>query len=309
MSLLIIFNNKNAKPWKEYLQEKLPEVNIEVYPNVADASKITFALCWKPEEHILSKFPNLKVVQSAGASVEHITSTQNITKEMSISRIVDPKLSEDMFEYILMGILAHLKDFNAYHINRSQKIWEQKSYKVISNTNVCVLGLGQIGTHVAEKLQTLGFKVSGWSKSKKKIEDVLCFHKENGLNQALSSSDILINLLPLTEETENILNLTNLCQLNKGAYLINVGRGEHLVESDLLQLLETEHLSGALLDVFRNEPLDSNHPFWQHEKIFITPHVAALTNVKSASNIVIENYRNCDNEEKLINLVSIQKGY
>ncbi|MCG8326269.1 MAG: glyoxylate/hydroxypyruvate reductase A [Chitinophagales bacterium] len=284
-------------------------MDIEIYPKVKDPQRVIFALCWKPQPKILAQFPNLKVVQSVGASVEHITQSQNLPAACFLTRIVDQQLSEDMFEYILTGVMSHLKRFSDYHRDKKQKHWNQKPYKTINNTSIGILGLGSIGAYVATKFGQLGFKVKAWSRSEKHIENVSCFWGENGLGNVLDSTDILINILPLTTETADILNLQNLEQLNKNGYLINVGRGEHLVESDLLTLLENEHLSGALLDVFRTEPLPEQHPFWQHEKIKITPHIAAITNLGTASNIVVANYENLLKGEELLNVVSLKKGY
>ena len=155
----------------------------------------------------------------------------------------------------------------------------------------------------------MGFEVRGWSTSKKEIQNVKSFAGNEALDTFLKKSDILINLLPLTKETEGILNIKTLQKLPKGAFLINVGRGEHLIEEDLIQLLDNSHLSGALLDVFREEPLPKNHAYWKHPKIIITPHVASLTNVESAAKQIIENYKRFTNNQKLKHIVSIKKGY
>ncbi|WP_442264806.1 2-hydroxyacid dehydrogenase [Tenacibaculum sp. ZS6-P6] len=309
MSIVICFNNKDPKPWQKALQAKLPDTTIDIYPNVTDAEAITFALCWKPEANILAQFPNVKVVQSVGASVEHIIQSQDLASDCVVTRIVDDRLSEDMFEFILTGVLSHIKRFAEYQTAQKEKQWQQKLYKTIKTTTISILGLGKIGTHVATKLVQVGFTVKAWSKSEKTLENVSCFHGNNCLTDVLQNTDILINILPLTSVTENILNLENLSRLNKNGYLINVGRGEHLVENDLLTLLNNQHLSGALLDVFRTEPLPENHPFWEHKNITITPHIAAITNIETASGIVVTNYKNLLNEKELINVVSIQKGY
>ena len=309
MSIIICFNNKDPKPWQEALQAKLPNATIEIYPNVTDPKAITFALCWKPESNILAQFPNIKVVQSVGASVEHIIQSQDLASDCVVTRVVDDRLSEDMFEFVLTGILSHIKRFADYQKAQKEKQWQQKSYKTIQNTSIGILGLGKIGTHVATKLAQVGFTVKAWSRSEKTLENVSCFHGNEGLADVLKNTDVLINILPLTSATENILNLKHLSQLNKNGYLINVGRGEHLVENELLTLLNNQHLSGALLDVFRTEPLPEDHPFWKHENITVTPHTAAITNIETASDIVVSNYKNLLNGKEFINVVSIQKGY
>ncbi len=309
MSILICFNNKDPKPWQNVLASKLKGVKIEIYPEVEEPEKVTFSLCWKPDKNSLSKFSNLKVIQSVGASVEHIVQSQNLAPDCILTRIIDHQLSKDMFEFILAGVMSHLKKLPEYQLDEKQKSWNQKPYRRIDNTSIGILGLGKIGTHVALKLERLGFKVKAWSKSKKSIKNILCSYGHDGLSNVLCNTDILINILPLTAETENILNIKHLEQLNKNGYLINVGRGEHLVDSDLLILLNNNHLSGALLDVFRTEPLPIEHPFWRHDKVRITPHTGAITNIDTASDIVVTNYKNLLKGQELINIVSLKKGY
>ncbi len=309
MSIAICFNNKDPKPWAETLRKKLPDVEVEIYPDIKNYEEITFALCWKADRDLLTRFPNLKVVQSVGASVDHILNYRTLSEDIILSRIVDDNLSADMFEFVLAGIMSHIKRFDNYGQYAKDQQWQPIPYKSIKDVTIGVLGLGKIGSYVASNLGALGFTVKGWSRTPKEIENTTCYFGEAGLRDVLQSTDILINILPYTKQTEDILNAKNLKQLNPEAYLINVGRGEHLVENDLLDLLESKYLFGALLDVFRTEPLPMDHPFWQHEKIKTTPHIAAITNVDSASKIVISNYRNLQEGKKLLNVVSIADGY
>ncbi len=309
MSIAIIFNNKNPSPWQAVLMEKLANVSVEIYPNIKNKDSITFALVWKAEENILSQFPNLKVVQSVGASVDHITRTQQLADDVQVTRIVDRQLTIDMYEFLLTVTMNWLKQIPSYFHQEQVKKWSQIAYKNISDIRMTILGLGQIGAYCAVEFSKLGFHVKGWSRSAKGLPKVDCYHGDTGLSKALSRTDLLINILPLTHETRDILNVNNLQKLAKGAYLINVGRGEHLVENDLLQVLETGHLSGAHLDVFREEPLPEKHSFWELKNVTITPHVAALTNINTASNIVIENYNRMQQNEALLNVVSVNKGY
>ena len=255
------------------------------------------------------KFPNLKVIQSIGAGIDRIINTQTIREGQKITRMVDENLSNDMFEFLLVAVLGQLKNINLYHQQQEQKTWLPTSYHSIKDFNVCILGLGTIGSFVAEKFVALGFKVKGWSVTKKDISGVESFEGEQELSAALNGTDILINILPATTQTENILNKNHLKQLNQDAFLINVGRGEHLVEEDLLTLLNEKYLSGALLDVFKAEPLPINHPFWVHPKIQVTPHVASITNIKSAVLTVVTNYQNHLLGKPLKFEASLKKGY
>ncbi len=309
MSVLLIFENKNPIPWKEALEKKLPNISIEIFPDVQDKNKVDFIICWKPQKEIFEQFPNIKVIQSVGASIDHITNTQTLHKQYIISRIVDNKLSNDMWEFLLTIVLNQLKNSTIYNLQQLTKSWEQHNYKSIANTTITILGLGKIGSHVAKKFALLGFTVKGWSASEKKIENVVSFTGNENLVTAIQDSDFLINLLPLTKETSGILNKKTLGTLTSSPFLINVGRGEHIVEDDLIELLNSSILSGALLDVFVKEPLPKEHPFWVHPKIQITPHIASLTNIDSAIHQITKNYTLFTQNKELLHTVSLTKGY
>jgi glyoxylate/hydroxypyruvate reductase A len=309
MSIVLIFENKNVISWEKALQEKMSNTVIEVYPNVKDKAAVDFVICWKPKKNVLKQFPNIKIIQSVGASIEHITNSQTINKDTIITRIVDKKLSNDMWEFLITIVLSELKNTRAYLAQKKQKTWKQHAYKTINNTTVSILGLGSIGSYVAEKFTQIGFNVKGWSNSKKNISTVKSYTGKKEFDAFLNNSDFLINLLPLTDKTKGILNTKTFQKLPKESFLINVGRGEHLIDTDLISKLDASMLSGAFLDVFVNEPLPKDHPFWNHSKIQITPHVASLTNVNTAIEQIIENHRRFLNKEELLNIVSLKKGY
>jgi len=309
MSILLIFENKDIYPWKKALQEKLPTATIEVYPNVKNKEDVDFVICWKPKKNVFDQFPNIKIIQSVGASIEHITSSQTLNDDSIITRIVDERLSNDMWEFLLTIVLSELKNTRTYLSQQAKNTWKQHDYKTINDTSISILGLGKIGGYVAEKFAQIGFKVKGWSNSKKQISNVKSYHGEHEIVPFLNDSNFLINLLPLTDKTYGILNKNIFDKLPKDSFLINVGRGEHLVEVDLINSLNNSRLSGAFLDVFINEPLPKAHALWNHPKIQITPHVASLTNVDTAILQIIENYTRFLKKEKLLHTVSIQKGY
>jgi len=309
MSILIIFENKNIEPWEKALKEKLPNTTIEVYPSVKNKEVVDFVICWKPIKNVFEQFPNIKIIQSVGASIEHITSTQIINNNSIITRIVDERLSNDMWEFLLTIVLSELKNTRIYLTQQAQNTWEQKDYRTINETTISILGLGKIGGYVAEKFAQIGFNVKGWSNSKKQISNVKSYNGENEFDSFLYDSDFLINLLPLTDKTKGILNKKTFRKLPKNSFLINVGRGEHLVDVDLIDFLDESKLSGAYLDVFINEPLPKEHPFWKHSKIQISPHIASLTNVETAMEQITENYRRFLENEELLNIASLKKGY
>ena len=309
LSILIICNNKDSEVWKKALTAKLPDETIEIFPEVEDPNKVDFIVCWKPGENVFEQFSNAKVIQSLGAGIDHISTTNTVKEDCLVSRIIDPTLSEDMWEFVLAAVLAHMKQFPIYAHQQLKKNWQPHSYQVIKTTTIAILGLGVIGIYVAEKFAQIGFTVKGWANSRKVIPGVKSYKGREELSACLNNSDFLINILPLTDATRGILNEANLKSLKSGACLINVGRGAHLMEADLTKLLDESVLSGAVLDVFATEPLAVDHPFWQHPKIRITPHVASLTNVTTAVNQVVENYLRFKENKPLLNIVSMEKGY
>jgi len=309
LSILLICNHKDPKPWAKALSEKLPTATIEIFPEVADPDQVDYIICWKPKANTFQQFPKLKVVQSLGAGVEHITETDELPASVRLTRIVDPQLAIDMWEFVLAIVMNKLKLLPTYQQQQVQKEWEPHTYRRIPATSIGLLGLGKIGALVAQNFAQLGFQVVGWSNSKKEIAGVQTYIGADGFSSCLSQTDILINILPLTPNTEGILNQKNLCLLKKGAYLINVGRGGHLVEEDLIPLLNAGQLSGAFLDVFRTEPLPSEHPFWTHPQVSVTPHIASLTHVETAVAQLVENYQRFKAGKALRHEVSLEKGY
>lgn len=309
MSIAILANHRASSVWKKALQEKLPNTQIEVFDESKDALKAEFLVCWKPENEQLQAFSNLKVIQSLGAGVDHIFDGNQIAKKVKVVRLIDNRLTVDMWEYTLAATMGYLKDFAKYKRQESYTYWGRKQYKTISETTVSILGLGQIGGYVAKQFAKLGFKVQGWSNSSKKIRKVKSFIGLEGLAKMLKKTDVLINILPLTQSTKSILNHDLFNQLPKGSYIINVGRGGHLVEKDLIPLIDSGQLSGATLDVFQTEPLPPKHPFWRHPKIQITPHVASMTNVNTTVNQIVENYERMQKGEVLLNEVFSDRGY
>lgn len=309
MSILLICNHKDPKPWAKVLSEKLPTATIEIFPEVAAPTQVEYIICWKPAANIFQQFPKLKVVQSLGAGVEHVTETNELTAAVRLTRIVDPQLAVDMWEFVLAIVMTQLKRLPTYQQQEAQKKWEQHTYRTIPATTVGILGLGKIGALVARNFANLGFKVVGWSNSQKEIAGVQTYIGTDGFSNCLAQTDILINILPLTPSTEGILNQQSLSLLKKGAYLINVGRGGHLVEEDLIPLLDVGQLSGAFLDVFRTEPLPAEHPFWTHPQVSVTPHIASLTNVETAVAQLVENYQRFRAGDALLHEVSLEKGY
>ena len=249
--------------WIDALKKQEPNLEIEVFPEVKHPEKVEFVLSWKHPHGIFRDYPNLKVIASMGAGIDHIINDPDIPEGVKITRVVDEQLTKDMSIFVLSLCLEHLRNLSFHHCSKK---WYPQPYKRPEDIQVGIMGLGVLGVAVAEKLIRNNFNVFGWRKEKKDILGVNTFYGKEQLDDFLKNSDILVCLLPLTSETENILNKELFQKLPKDAYLINVARGNHLVEEDLLEMLDNGHLSGASLDVFREEPLPKEHPFWRHHK-------------------------------------------
>lgn len=308
MSILLVCQHRDSKPWYKAFKEKNPDLDIQVYPEVENPDDIEFAISWRHPEGIYKNYPNLKVIASMGAGVHHVLKDQTIPDHVKITRIVDENLTRDMADFALLNTLFHIRNYN-FHIAQQQKEnWKIKAYQQPQETKVGILGMGVLGQAVAEKLNQNDFQVLGWSKSKKDNKAFKSF-TENEFDQFMSQLDILICLLPLTEDTQGILNYENLKKLPQGAKLINLARGPHVVDEDLIQLLDEEHLSSAVLDVFDEEPLPKNSPYWSHPKVLVTPHVASMTDPQSVVNQIYENIENMKNGKDLKNQVDRSKKY
>lgn len=310
MSIVLIYQKgERQKLWLDALKKELPKTQIEVYPDIRQPSEVEFLISMTLDNEHVESFPNLKVIQSFGAGVDQILKSKLLRDDMILSKMVDEYLCQDMFEFVFTAIAAHLKNIPSYIENQRQKIWKPKKYKRFRETTVSILGLGMLGSYVAKKLAENDFMVRGWSNSLKNIEKVESFVGFGELENCINGVDILVNLLPATSSTAQILNKKNLEYLSKGAFLINVGRGIHSDEEDIIALLDNGHLSGALIDVFDEEPLPLVHPFWEHEKVIVTPHMASQTNPYSAAKLIAENYRRFKMNQPLLHVVDRTRGY
>lgn len=310
MSLVIISPAKNLVHWQTAINKIAPSIEVFIHDQEFDTNSIEFALAWSHPKGIFSKYPNLKCICSMGAGVDHLLSDTDIPDHIKIIRIIDPNLSQDMFEFVLASIMNRLRSLTIYRLNQQSSYWKKKPYINISDIRVGIMGTGVIGNHTATKLQSVGFSVHGWGRTAaKQPTPYTRFWGEEQLPAFLGQSDILVCLLPLTPSTEGILNRKNLRMLPHGAWLINLGRGGHIVEDHLIEVLNSGHLEGANLDVFQQEPLPEGHPFWQHPLINITPHIASITSPDSVAPQIADNYFRMRENKQLLNIVDPKKGY
>lgn len=308
MSLLLIAPKRDLNQLSEELQNIDPNLEIDIWPKVKNKDRVTFAVAWNHPKNVLGNYPNLKAVSSLGAGVNHLLNDESLSEEIKFARLITPSLKSEMAEYVLQAVLAYRQHTTRYTDQKREAFWDKHKLIPKEDSAVGILGLGEMGLSIADLLILNGYKVNGWSRSKKDVEGITSF-SENELGDFLNSSNILICALPLTDKTHSILDLELFKKLKEPGYLINVGRGQHLIEEDLIYAIDTGVLAGAWLDVFEEEPLPSNHLFWNRPKIMITPHIAAVTDPKEAAEQIIENYKRSLSGMEMVNSVDRKKGY
>src|SRR6516165_4561168 len=309
MALLFRSTVGSAARWRAQLALLTQELDIRVWPDVGDPADIDYALVWRPEPGFLASLPNLKLILSLGAGVDHLLGDPHMPRHLPIVRLVDPHMTDAMSEYVVLQVLRlHRHDLD-YRTQQQDRVWRELDQKNAADRRVGILGFGELGRDAAKKLTALGFDVAAWSRSEKMVAAVESYAGADGLPRLLGRSEILVCLLPLTAETEGILNACNLALLPQGAALVNAARGAHLVEDDLFAALASGQISGAVLDVFHDEPLPADHPFWHHPRVVVTPHVAAFTNPATAAPIILDNIRRFEAGHPLLNQVDPARGY
>ena len=309
MTLLFYSTVDSAARWRAQLERLSRELDIRVWPEIRDPAEIDYALVWRPAPGLLAALPNLKLVLSLGAGVDHLLGDPQLPRHLPIVRLVDPHMTAAMSEYVVLQVLRlHRRDLD-YRAQQERKDWRELDQKNAADRRVGILGFGELGQDAARKLSALGFDVAGWSRSAKTAAGIATYAGTAELPRLLARSEILVCLLPLTPETEGILDARTLALLPPGAALVNAARGAHLVEADLLAALASGHLSAAVLDVFGEEPLPLGHPFWHHPRVIVTPHVAAFTNPATAALIILDNIRRFEKGRPLLNRVDPARGY
>jgi glyoxylate/hydroxypyruvate reductase len=263
-----------AEPWLEGLRAAFPQATVDVWQ--PGAPPADHAVVWAPPQQFLDEQQSLKALFNIGAGVDALLKLR-LPPGVRVVRLDDAGMSVQMAEYVCHAVIRHFREFDAYEADVKAGKWSFRKPRIRADFPVGVMGLGVLGERVAKALSVFEFPVYGWSRSPKTINGVVCHSGDEGFTDFLKSCRVLVNLLPLTSDTRDILNRDTLCQLQPGAYLVNVARGAHLVDEDLLALLQSGHMAGATLDVFRTEPLPAEHPFWTHPNITVTPHTSART--------------------------------
>lgn len=306
MRIVFCATNTKAGPWMEALRAALPGAQVEEWqPGAVPADH---AVVWAPPQQFLDEQPGLRGLFNMGAGVDALLQLR-LPAGAKLVRLDDAGMSVQMAEFVCHALIRHFRELDVYDGDMAQARWSFRRPRLRPEYPVGVMGLGVLGTRVAQAVSQFEFPVVGWSRSPKQLPGVRCYSGEEGLAEFLAAARVLVCLLPLTQDTENILNRRTLGQLMPGGYLINVARGAHLVDDDLLALLDEGHLAGATLDVFRTEPLPASHPFWSHPKITVTPHTAARTLRDETIAQIAGKILALERGEPVAGVVDPQRGY
>jgi glyoxylate/hydroxypyruvate reductase A len=301
---------EDMEVWSNGLQKAMPEMDIKVYPDDGDVNEVEFAVVWKHPRGILKKYPNLKAILSLGAGVDHIISDPDLPEGLPIIRLVDKKLTHEMCLHALHWVLHFHSDQYLYRSQQIKRQWIQQSSIQTEERTIGIMGLGNIGRSIGELLVTQSFNVIGWGANQKSsLTDIKYYYGQDQLSDFLGRTNILINVLPLTSDTTNIITKKELSLLPKDSFIINIGRGGIINEDDLLTLLGEGHIKAAALDVFTQEPLPENNSLWDHPSVYITPHIAGQSNPNSAGQTISENIHRIQKGELPYPIYSRTNGY
>lgn len=306
MRITFCCTDTQADPWLAGLRTALPQASIESWqPGAVSAD---YAVVWAPPQSFLDEQAQLKGIFNIGAGVDALLKLR-LPFKAKVVRLDDAGMSVQMAEYVCHAVIRHFREFDGYAADVAQGIWSFRKPRRRAEFSIGVMGLGVLGERVAKALASFEFPVNGWSRSAKVIEGVRCFTGPEQLDAFLAATRVLVCLLPLTPDTRDIMRLGTLARLKPGGYVINVARGAHLVDEDLITLIDRGHLSGATLDVFRTEPLPQGHPFWHHPKITVTPHTSARTLRDESIAQIVAKIQAMERGEPVAGIVEPGRGY
>ncbi|MDD2925266.1 glyoxylate/hydroxypyruvate reductase A [Rhodoferax sp.] len=306
MRVVYFSADQDAAAWIPGLQAALPNADVSLWEPGAPAAD--YAVVWKPPQQLLDEQTQLKALFNTGAGVDALLKLK-LPVSVPVIRLDDAGMSVQMAEYVCHAVIRHFREFDAYEADTRGGKWSFRKPRSRIDFPVGVLGLGVLGERVARAVAQFDFPVNGWSQSAKTIAGVRCFHGADKLDTFLAATRIVVCLLPLTPDTENLLNAQRLARLRPGGYVINVARGAHVVDADLLAALDSGQLAGATLDVFRVEPLPKGHPYWTHPKVIVTPHTSARTLRSESIAQIARKIAALECGEPIAGVVDVARGY
>lgn len=308
MTFLYKADPERGRQWADIFAHQAPHRTFRIWPDIGDPAEVRYLAAWEPPEQIATRFPNLQILFSTGAGVDQFDMSA-LPKDLPLVRMVEPGIVEGMVEYVCFSVLGLHRDMPQYRRQQQDAQWRPIQVRPAAQRRIGVLGLGSLGRAVLERLKTFGFDCAGWSRSHHVLEGAQCFAGVQELPAFLARTDILICLLPLTSDTRGFLDAGLFAALPRGAGLIHVGRGPHLQPADLLAALDSGQISEAVLDVTDPEPLPPSHPFWQHPRIWLTPHIASMTQPATAAQVVLDNLHRFETGAPMLGLVDRTRGY
>ncbi len=306
MRITFCCTDTKPEPWLAGLRLALPQAAVTLWQPGAPLAD--HAVVWAPPQQFFDEQTQLQGIFNIGAGVDALLKL-HLPPGAQVVRLDDAGMSVQMAEFVCHALIRHFRELDGYDADTAQGKWSYRKPRLRADYPVGIMGLGVLGQRVARAVAGFGFPVNGWSQSPKHIAGINSFSGTDQLHAFLQASRVLVCLLPLTPDTQDILNAQTLGQLMPGGYLINVARGGHLVDGDLLALLDSGHLAGAALDVFRTEPLPPEHPFWHHPKITVTPHTSARTLRDESIAQIAAKMLAMQGGEAVAGVVSLQKGY
>ncbi|MGF6488413.1 2-hydroxyacid dehydrogenase [Pseudomonas frederiksbergensis] len=308
MALLYKADPVRGEHWKRLFAEHAPDIEWRAWPDIGDPQDIRYLAAWQAPDDLDTLLPNLQVLFALSAGVDQLD-LDRLPTSLPVVRLLDPSITRGMCEYATFAVLSLHRDMLRYRQQQMARCWQAHLLQPAAKRRVGVMGLGTQAQQILATLQPFGFALSGWARSEHRIAGVDCLAGAEQLPAFLGQCDIVLCVLPLTEQTKGILNRQLFQHLPKGAALVNMGRGGHLVEEDLLEALASGQISAAVLDVLQQEPAAPDHPFWQHPQILLTPHIAAMTQPESAFSVLLENIRRHQRGESMLGQVDRERSY
>jgi len=314
MAFVFICPTWPADTWVRAMRKVAPQLDVRRWPNLGSVEDINYAAAWLPPPHVLKGLPNLKAIFSMGAGVDAILGDPTLPRDRPLVRVVDPDLTGRMTEYVVLHVLMHHRQQRRIDANQKRHVWDSFPTHAATDLAVGIMGLGEMGRDSAERLRDLGFKVAGWSRTRKHIEGVHCYAGAAEFDSFLGRTDILVSLLPATSDTDGIVNRDTIRKLSRRGPLgapvvINAGRGRQQVAEDIVAALDAGELLAATLDVFAVEPLPPDSPLWSHPKVTVTPHCAADSDPEVICAYIARQIARHQAGGSLENLVDMELGY
>ena len=309
MSTLLVHAGRNGPLYRSLFERAAPGLEVVAWPDPVEPARVDYVAGWKRPDGFVASSTNLKAMFALAAGVDRLLARPDLPAHVPLVRLLDAGMAGQMADYALYGVLDHQRRMLEYGAQQSRREWKTLPPRVRADLRVGVLGIGAIGGAIATALARWGYAVSGWSRSPKSLPGVRCVHGDGALDALLAGADVLVNVLPTTAQTRNLLDGARLSRLPRGAYVINCSRGDQLDAAALVELLDAGHLDGALLDVFAVEPLPPDSPLWRHPKVRITPHIAAITLPEPSVRQIVANIRALESGRPMTGIVDRQQSY